>query len=408
MRRALPFLFTSFLVAPAFAQDSDGDGVADNVDAFPCDASLASVLYAPSEAGFTMLAFEDQWPASTDLDYNDVVVRAHYRFHRHAGGGVRQILLTIDPVALGGIYDNGLALQLPASRTGVIVQRRAGNGAWTPLALEPDANVTVVLSPNLRELFGGAAGPINSRNDLGALTAQRLEVQLDFPAPVSLNTGLAPFDLFVFRTGNLGHQIHLPAYSGTAAMNTALFNSGVDSSVPGRSFLHVNGTPFALNLQGTARYPLEGVGIDLLFPNIVTFASSGGAQQQDFYQSNVVAAEGRLASASAAPAALSADRSCLPASVTLSTLNYNGMSFYPLNLNQCTPTIGACCAPTTTQQQMDAFCRLAGRTTATTWVVQTLPSTSCYCWGGCTNNAWYWPCCSGSANRNFVTQVTCQ
>jgi len=92
----------------------------------------------------------------------------------------------------------------------------------------------------------------------------------------------------------------------------------------------------------------------------------------------------------------------------IDTLNFNGMTFYPLNLDQCTPRIGPCCNPTTAQQQMDAFCRLAGRCRATDWVVQTLPSTNCYCWGGCTNCNWRSNCCGGQDQRNFVTSVTCR
>jgi len=94
--------------------------------------------------------------------------------------------------------------------------------------------------------------------------------------------------------------------------------------------------------------------------------------------------------------------------VTIDTLNYNGMTYYPLHLDQCTPFGGMCCSPTTTQEQMDAFCQLAGYTTAVNWIMQTLLSTNCYCWGGCTNNTWHSNCCSGQTDRNFITSVDCQ
>jgi|GEM_PF-5200816 len=94
--------------------------------------------------------------------------------------------------------------------------------------------------------------------------------------------------------------------------------------------------------------------------------------------------------------------------ITIDTLNYNGMTYYPLHLDQCTTTIGMCCSPTTTQEQMNAFCQLAGYSTAVNWVVQTISSTNCYCWGGCTNFTWTSNCCSGQDDRNFVTSVDCQ
>ena len=98
----------------------------------------------------------------------------------------------------------------------------------------------------------------------------------------------------------------------------------------------------------------------------------------------------------------------VPFVATINTLNYNGMTYYPLNLDQCTPNSGMCCQPTTTQEQMDAFCQLAGYSTALSWVVQTIPSTNCYCWGGCTGFSWHSNCCAGQDNRNFVTSVDCQ
>ena len=98
----------------------------------------------------------------------------------------------------------------------------------------------------------------------------------------------------------------------------------------------------------------------------------------------------------------------VPTVVTIDTYNYNGMTYYPLHLDQCTPNMGMCCSPTTTQNQMDAFCQLAGYSTATNWVVQTLASSNCYCWGGCTSFSWYSNCCSGQDDRNFVTSVDCQ
>ncbi len=61
----------------AVAQDSDADGVPDAADTFPCDAARAAVTYSPGATQSALLAFEDQWPGSTDLDYNDVVLRAH-------------------------------------------------------------------------------------------------------------------------------------------------------------------------------------------------------------------------------------------------------------------------------------------------------------------------------------------
>jgi LruC domain-containing protein len=297
--------------AAASAQDSDGDGVANAADAFPCDATRASVSYFPGQSTSALIAFEDQWPGHTDVDYNDVALRAHYRLERNAAGNVVQLHAVIDPVALGGDLSNGLGLQLPTSRTGVSVRRRLGGGAWQSVALEADANATMVLSSNLRELFGSASGRINSRANEARLAGQRLEVEVTFATPAAISQAAAPFDVFVFRSGNLAHQIHFPQYAGTAAMNAALFNSDQDTSTSTRRFVTGAGVPAALNLMTTTRYPLEGVGISALFPDIAGFASSGGASNTAFYASNVVAAQGHDVAALALPAVGAASTACL-------------------------------------------------------------------------------------------------
>ncbi len=94
--------------------------------------------------------------------------------------------------------------------------------------------------------------------------------------------------------------------------------------------------------------------------------------------------------------------------VTINTLNYKGMSFYPLHLDKCTSN-GACCKPSTTKEQMDAFCRLAGKCRSVSWVLKTIKnSTKCYCWGSCTKCIWFPNCCAGMNERTFVTSVKCR
>ncbi len=89
-----------------------------------------------------------------------------------------------------------------------------------------------------------------------------------------------------------------------------------------------------------------------------------------------------------------------PQTLTFSTLNYNGMSGYPLALDG---TIY--CNETSDQEVMDALCQLAGYTTATAWTYQTLSINTCYC--RCNDLEWWSPCCSGQQTQKMVTEVTC-
>ncbi len=124
------------------------------------------------------------------------------------------------------------------------------------------------------------------------VVGQRLELQVDFSPAAPLSVSAAPFDLFIFRAGDFGHQIRFPQYMGTQQMR-ALFNTEEDRSTDGRRFVHGTGVPAALLLGGATTDPLEGVRIHEHFPEIVTFAATAGAQGTNFHSVGVVAARGR-------------------------------------------------------------------------------------------------------------------
>lgn len=309
-----PRLALASLVVPtaAVAQDFDADGAPDVSDVFPCDAARAAVSFYPAAGASALLVYEDQWPSATDLDFNDVAVRVHHRIEHGAVGDTVELATTFDPVALGGEYSNGLALRLPVTRSAVTsVARRVGGGPWTALSLAMDTEATFVVSQDLRELFGDRSGPINAL--VGPHTpGARLEVRVTFASGTQLATSEAPFDAFVFRTGDFSHQIHFPRFAGTAAFDASLFGTVEDGSRPGRWFVNVTGIPAALNLATTTYYPREGVDIAGLFPAIVDFGASGGAVNQDFYTSQIVAAAG-IAIVAPPVTAPAPDTSCIGA-----------------------------------------------------------------------------------------------
>src|SRR5687767_8818257 len=112
MLRALLFT-TLFLALPlaAHAQDNDSDGTPDATDVFPCDASASAAAYFPAQNAHALLLVEDQWPRSGDLDFNDVVLAHNTELRFDTSGNTRFIRLTIEPLALGGTFDNGLAIR---------------------------------------------------------------------------------------------------------------------------------------------------------------------------------------------------------------------------------------------------------------------------------------------------------
>jgi LruC domain-containing protein len=269
--------------------DGDNDGVPDAVDAYPCDPTASATAYGPGQDQQAMLQYEDQWPSAGDLDFNDVVLTYNYVLRQDASGQTVGLRATYDVLALGGLFDNGLGLHLPVPLTQVAqVRRSVAGGPFTPLTPSgADAELTVTVSSNLRELFGGAAGQLNSVPTLPALPSAQVVVEVDLLAPTALPAGPAPYDLYIFRTGDPGLEIHRPEFGGTAGMNVALFNTVDDASTATRHFVDAGGLPFALHIPQLAPYPQEAAAISSLFPNIVPFAASGGATNADFYVSGV-------------------------------------------------------------------------------------------------------------------------
>lgn len=291
-----PLVDTSF-------PDADADGVSDVADPFPCDGEKSSVAFVPAEGQYGQLMFEDNWPAQGDLDFNDSVFAYNYKLFRNSDGLVTKFVLTIEPLALGADIRSGLALRLPVSSTAIDTATRVVRGG-SQMSLQASPNeseVVVVIANDVREFFGNLAGPINVQPGAPLTDAPQIEVTMDFNAPFALGLGNEPFDLFYFRTLNDTHQIHRPGYAGTNTMDQALFGTADDGSSPGRWFVDGNGLPFVLAIPQLAPWTTEFTPLTSLYPNLSTFAVSGGAQAADFYRSQVVAAQAYAPSLTLSP-----------------------------------------------------------------------------------------------------------
>jgi LruC domain-containing protein len=295
----------------SWSQDADGDGAPDAQDLFPCGPG-AGVVYAPADGQWGMVILEDQWPSKGDLDFDDVLLAYNHVYVVDASGRALSMQARLHPLALGGVFDNGLGLHLPVPASVVAsVGRRVAGGALQPLALSgPDAEATVVVSTNLRELFAGRANQINSVSGTPYQAGDGLVIEVVFTTPVAIDAGTAPHDLYAFRTQDPTHEIHLPQYPGTAGMNAGLFRTKDDGSSGARFFVDNQGLPFGLVVPALVEWPAEANAISLLYPDIVGFAASGGVNNQDWYLTNVQPAfayrddRGAPAPAPAAPPSL--------------------------------------------------------------------------------------------------------
>ncbi len=264
--------------------DTDCDGVWDEQDTYPCDPAASGTTFAPAQGDHGVILFEDQFPDVGDFDFNDVVVTYNYIYRLNGAGEVISMRMTFNTLAVGGDFRNGLAAHLPTAATAVERITRTVAGVTTPLTLSAqDADVVFDISQDLRELFANPNQLINSDPSLPRQVGDVIEVEIAFRYGVALPTATAPYDIYIFRSADPTHQVHQPEYAGTANMNPALFNSVNDGSTASRHFVDTRGVPFALHFPTLAQYPLEGVSIDQLYPNIIAFGASGGTTGRNFY-----------------------------------------------------------------------------------------------------------------------------
>ena len=299
----------------AWAQDSDGDGVADTLDAYPCDPAASAIGFAPGESLHGSILAEDHWPSQGDLDFNDLALSYNITFRMNAAGRVVSLRAVFNTLAIGGTFHNGLGWRLPVARTAVASATRTifGGATTTLVPSSADAEATYVLSTDLRELFGNQTGAINSVPGQPVRQGQVMIVDVSFVTPAILPLGGAPFDVFVFRSQWNGHEIHRPEFAGTSRMDHVLFGTLDDGSGSGRNFVDYQGLPFMLVFPTVVEYPREFTPISSLYPNILQFAASGGTTHQNFYSSNVVVAHAYSGGPTPAlPPPPAIDRSCVP------------------------------------------------------------------------------------------------
>ena len=277
----------------ARAADTDNDQVPDSSDAFPCDARYAGVSWAPAKDAFGVVFFEDMWPQDGDRDFNDAVLAYNYTFALGLDGDVKAIQLNVTVLAAGASLRSAVLLRLPnvpASAAGRITRNVSGQGEVSLSAEPGEQDLVIRVVPDIKELFPDGAGYVNTVPGAASVPVRPVSVTIELNGPVALELGYAPFDLFIARVGDDGHQIHQAAYPGTARMNTALFGTEDDKSNATLKtyFVNAQGLPFALHVPTLVPWATESVSLDHLYPAIISFAASGGTRGADWYLSNVV------------------------------------------------------------------------------------------------------------------------
>lgn len=267
--------------------DSDADGVVDAQDAAPCEHRVSAWIFAPAEQTYGMMLFEDQWPATGDFDFNDVVLAYNEALGYASDGRLTKLRLDVSVLAVGAHQRNGLGFRLPGVDPEDVTSLVLSIDG-RPVPVEPragESDLVLVLAEDVHALFGVGhpsefvnTDPTQPRRPYASLA---LEIEID-PGH-GLSAADAPFDLFIFDPAR-GAEIHRPRYRGTAALNSSLVGTADDGTDSERAFVSRNGIPFALELPELADYPFEGERIDALYPGIVDFGATHGTGSTQFYR----------------------------------------------------------------------------------------------------------------------------
>ena len=278
---------TAALTADGFAPTLSSAAVAE------VTPSCQAHVYGPASDEHGMIFFEDRWPSKGDDDFNDQSVTYNQDLALDQDGRVTELLATFNVLSVGATLHNGLYLHLPLpASTPVTIVRTDDAGQQTTLTpMAGEHELVIELSHDTRQLFADAGGYINTEAASPVRASHAFNVHLTFGTPAVLDTSLIPYDVFLARSDDFGHQIHLAEHAGTDRMDAALFGTADDRSTLAAHFIDQRGLPFALTVPSAARWPLERRSIDLGYPDIIGFAQSGGATNLDWYSTNLVAGE---------------------------------------------------------------------------------------------------------------------
>ncbi|NCD69496.1 LruC domain-containing protein [Mucilaginibacter agri] len=273
--------------------DTDGDGVPDELDAFPNDATKAYISYYPSASTYSTLAFEDNFPSKGDYDLNDLLVKFRYTFYSNASNAVVEMKGDYTIGAAGASFHNGFGVQLPVAASAVssVTGQKFISNYITLASNGVEAGQTkavIVPFDNHEALIKNADGSylINTLTSKDKVTSQTATVDVMFSTPVAAST-LTPTAFNPFLISNLrrGYEIHLPGYLPTDKADTKLFGTYDDNSSASanRYYLSKENWPWAIGFTGDFAYPIEGININQAYPHFADWASGGGVSFLDWY-----------------------------------------------------------------------------------------------------------------------------
>lgn len=266
------YLLITAQIQPVTIVDSDQDGIADENDAYPNDATRSAIVRLPTD-GYYTVAYEDLFPKQGDADFNDYVVELRYEEDLNAAGKIKNIRGYVRHIARGAGYRHTLQLTLPGVSNATLAMKRFGFDNTTVEAESTSVVPTfehVEIMPN----SGTTIQSDNSKKGQAYKPGKRAEFEVSLATPVAADSlGTMPFDLHL-NVINTGHKIHFAGRYFDA--------NGKDL------YLDPAGFPWAILVPGTWLWPVETQNTHIAYPAFKTWYESAGTASVDWYLSPLV------------------------------------------------------------------------------------------------------------------------
>ncbi|PIQ33724.1 MAG: hypothetical protein COW63_04890, partial [Bacteroidetes bacterium CG18_big_fil_WC_8_21_14_2_50_41_14] len=221
--------------------DSDGDGVDDELDDYPNDATRAFNIFYPNETDWGTLAFEDLWPGKGDYDFNDLILDYHYQSVINSNNGLVELFADYSVRAVGASLVNGFGIMLedsdPANVQSVSGQHFTEN--YLNIAAngteENQTNTVIVFFDNAFKMIGSSgSGFINTVPANSYVDPDTNQIHVVFNGLKSRTIGshIVPYNPFIIVNKDRGTEVHLAGNQPTDLANTSLFGTWGDDSNP--------------------------------------------------------------------------------------------------------------------------------------------------------------------------------